>query len=218
MSRVQHDCLADAALLPLRVDAVGVLHLAAGKVLEPLVAVEAPAILPYLGDPRPDILDRRIDGHGSCCPRTGFGHELVAGERLAHFLLRCAPAQEPGTADRDVDSKSEDAGQCERSGAPPARDRPGRRSDACPGGGRQGGRAAQHDAKGAQQVDRAWLLCRRHKMEAIPQQRIHVIGEARPMLALSDRSRQGHRFRVCPQDRSAFALMWATCQTWKTDR
>jgi hypothetical protein len=123
---VQRDGLADAALLPLPLDAVGVLHSAAGKILEPLVAVEARAILPYLGDPWPDILDRHVDGHGSCCLHTGFRQEFVTGERLAHFILRCAPAQEPGTADRDVDAESEEAGQCERSRAPAARDRPDR--------------------------------------------------------------------------------------------
>ena len=61
------DDLADLAVLPLRVDAVGISHLAFGQVLEPLIAVEAAALLAELREPGPDRLDRPR----AQCPSAG---------------------------------------------------------------------------------------------------------------------------------------------------
>ena len=51
----------DPYVLPFGMDAVRVLHLAAGEVLEPLVAVEPATVLAKLSKPRPDLLNWRLD-------------------------------------------------------------------------------------------------------------------------------------------------------------
>jgi len=61
--RMEVDGFAQFAMLPLRMDAVGIPHLAAREVLEPLIAVEAAAVLAELSEPGPHLLDRRVDRH-----------------------------------------------------------------------------------------------------------------------------------------------------------
>jgi hypothetical protein len=69
--------------------------LAPGEVLESLVAVEARAILAKLGEPRPHLLDGRVDRHGVEDLDPILGEQLVA-RQLALFVLRFgAPTQVP---------------------------------------------------------------------------------------------------------------------------
>src|SRR5215207_9023419 len=58
---MEHHLLAHLPVLPLRMDPVGVAHPAAGEVFEPLIAVEATAVLAELGEPGPDLLGRGVD-------------------------------------------------------------------------------------------------------------------------------------------------------------
>ena len=88
---MQVDGFAQLAVLPLRTDAVGVLHLAAGEVLEPLVAVEATAILAKLGEPGPHLLDRRVDRDCVEDPGPVLGKQLVARQRALLVLRFGAP-------------------------------------------------------------------------------------------------------------------------------
>src|SRR3954453_16571724 len=89
------DGFAELAMLPLRVNAVGVLHLAPGEVLKPLVAVEAAAILSELGEPRPHLPHRRCDR-----PRVeDLGRvretQLIAWQLALFILPLGAPMQVP---------------------------------------------------------------------------------------------------------------------------
>ena len=74
-------------MLPLRMDTVGVFHLAPGEVLEPLIAVKAAAILAELGQPRPHRLDRRVDRDRVDDLGPALGKQLVA-RQLARFISR----------------------------------------------------------------------------------------------------------------------------------
>src|SRR5205814_2179686 len=92
---VELDDLADRPLLPLGMDDVLVVHLAASEVLQPVVAVEASAVLPDLRQPGPYHLDRRVhrDGSRRCGERVV--DEFIAGQWLAPLLVGRSPAYHP---------------------------------------------------------------------------------------------------------------------------
>ena len=130
--RMQVDGFAQLAVLPLRVDAVGVLHLAAGEVLEPLVAVEAAAILAELGEPGPHLLDRRVDRHRVEDPGPVLGKKLVAWQ-LALLVLRFgAPTQVPGPDHKRIQRRRGRAEQRQRRGPAERDGRRGRRQRCLP--------------------------------------------------------------------------------------
>ena len=78
--------------LPLGVDAFGVPQLAAGEVLQPLIAVEASAVGAHLRNPRPHVARVGVDLDAVGPAPARIGHELVAGERPRGLLGGEAPA------------------------------------------------------------------------------------------------------------------------------
>ncbi len=79
--------VANRSPLPFGMDAVRVVYLAAGQVLQPLVAVEAAAVLPDLHQPWPYRLDRRVHRDGPRGRGNGVGDEFIAGQWLAPLLV-----------------------------------------------------------------------------------------------------------------------------------
>jgi len=87
----QPDRVADIQVLPLRVDGVGVVNPGAHQAFQPVVTVEAAAVLADLCQPRPDRRRRR--GHGD---PAGGAHrprldKFVAGQFGDDFLVGGAP-------------------------------------------------------------------------------------------------------------------------------
>ena len=73
-------------------------HLTTGEVLEPLIAVEATAVLSDLGQPRPHVLDRSVDRHRAGHRDAGIGDQLVAGKWFLGLVGCRAPRAGPGRA------------------------------------------------------------------------------------------------------------------------
>jgi hypothetical protein len=81
---------------------VGIPHLAACEVLEPLVAVEAAAVLAELGQPGPDLLGRCVDRHRVEDWGRVLGEQLVA-RQLARLIRRFGtPTQVPEPDDNQI--------------------------------------------------------------------------------------------------------------------
>jgi hypothetical protein len=93
-ARLRHVCSA-RSLLPFGMDAVRVVYLAAGQVLQPRVAVEAAAVLLDLGQPWLYRLDRRIHCDGPRGHGNGVGDEFIAGQWLAPLFIGSPPAPHP---------------------------------------------------------------------------------------------------------------------------
>ena len=151
--------LADLSVLPLGVDLVGVVHLAAGEVLEPLVAVEAGAVLTELGEPRPDGLGRGLDRDRPRGLDPGSGTELVAGSglcRSSQLAPQCSISGRP-TIDRRRRPARERDGRDGRCGgaasAARSRPRPRRWRRARPTGRRRRRRRARPHGWGPGVVD-----------------------------------------------------------------
>src|SRR5690348_8270977 len=89
--RMERHLLADLTLLPLRVNPLGVAHAAAGQVLQPGVAVEAATVLPDLGQPGPDFLDRGVDRDRPGQVNGWVRYKRITGQRLVSFLSGRAP-------------------------------------------------------------------------------------------------------------------------------
>ena len=89
---MQVDDVAELAMLPLVVYAVGISHLAPCEVLEPLVAVEASTVLAELREPRPHLFDWCIDGHRVQDLRPVLGEEFIAWEPALLVPLAWLPS------------------------------------------------------------------------------------------------------------------------------
>ncbi|MBV9454747.1 MAG: hypothetical protein JOZ19_11615, partial [Rubrobacter sp.] len=87
-------------VLPLGVDALGVVHPTVGQVLKPFVAVEASAVLPYLRQLRPYLVYEGMHGYSPRGLDRKVGYQLVAWQRFAYLLNRGALFEVP-SADGD---------------------------------------------------------------------------------------------------------------------
>src|SRR5262245_56224826 len=76
-TRMQNEPIAFAEL-PLRMNGVCVLELAAREVLEPLVAVESSSVRAELSDPWPGFLGGRVDFDAVGPTPSRLGNDLVA--------------------------------------------------------------------------------------------------------------------------------------------
>ena len=151
---MQVDGFAQLAMLPLRVDAVGVLHLAPGEVFEPLIAVEAAAILAELSEPGPHLLDRCLDRHGVEDLHPAFGQKLVP-RQLARLVLRFgAPTQAPGPDRQRIQRRRGRAEERPRRGQAEGEDGTGDPSDASRRGRAESDRRAEHHPEGAHSLQR----------------------------------------------------------------
>ena len=90
---MQVDGSASGWMLMVGEDLCCVGDLATGNVLKRLIGVETAAALPELGDPRPYILGRCIDSDSQGVGPIGFGHELIAGQRISCLCSHRAPPQ-----------------------------------------------------------------------------------------------------------------------------
>jgi hypothetical protein len=91
--RGEPDLVADLDVLPFGHDAIRAVDVAAGQVLEKVVAVEPTPPLPQLGDPRPDLVARRTNGDRAGCGEVGERDQLIAWERLVELLVGRSPPE-----------------------------------------------------------------------------------------------------------------------------
>jgi hypothetical protein len=91
--RGEPDLVTDLDVLPLGHDAIRAVDVAADQVLEEVVAIEPTPPLPQLGDPRPYLIGRRMNGDGAGCGEVGDRDQLIASERLVELLVGRPPLE-----------------------------------------------------------------------------------------------------------------------------
>ncbi len=97
---VQPDDVTDPDVLPFGHDRRRAVDVATGEVLERVIAVEAPASLTHLHEPRPHARCRRVDRDRAGCDEVGAGEQLVAREARVDLVRRGAGAQHPAAQPR----------------------------------------------------------------------------------------------------------------------
>src|ERR1039457_3502673 len=103
--RGELDLVPDLDVLPLWDDPVRAADVTADQVLECVIAIEAAPPLPELGDPRPDLICRGVDGDGTGCHQVGGRDQVIAGQGGAGFFIGRTPAELPRPAYQDVGSR-----------------------------------------------------------------------------------------------------------------
>ena len=99
--RHEADPVADREVLPLLPNLVCVVDAEPSEVLEPVIAVEAAAVLADLDEPAPHLVGRRFDRHGAGGDISRIGDQFVAGQRGRAFAFRRTPvAKSPGFDER----------------------------------------------------------------------------------------------------------------------
>ena len=151
---MQVDGFAQLAMLPLWVDAVGVAHPASGQVLEPLVAVEATAILAELGEPGPHVLDRCVDRDRMEDLGPVLGKQLIARQRALLVLRFGAPTQVPRPDHKGIYGRPGRAEQRQRRGPAHGHEGAGDGNAARRRGGGESDRPAEHHAEGPHGLQR----------------------------------------------------------------
>ena len=93
-------------VLPLGHHPVRAVHVAAHGVLEKIVAVEAAAALPELGDPRPDVVRPAVHGDRPCRREISSAEEVITRQRRGNLVVGRAPPELPGTQREPVDGEA----------------------------------------------------------------------------------------------------------------
>jgi hypothetical protein len=83
------DVVADADVLPLRVDRLGTW---AAGVVQVVPGVPPPTVPAQLDEPRPDLIRRSVDRDGHRCAPFPVGYQVLTGIRPGDFLIGRAPA------------------------------------------------------------------------------------------------------------------------------